>query len=245
MAGNIVFLSMLGLAAWQFLAPRIIPRPLEILQAFGPLWQQGVLIELWRSLKTNLVALVLTAIISLSLAYLTVMPFMRPVAAFVSKMRYLGLTGLTLIFTLVIGGGEPLKIAVLVFGMTVFALTSMANVVATIPGASFDHARTLRMSEWRAVWEVVVVGRRADAFEIMKQNAAIGWMMLTMVEGLVRSGGGIGSLLLTQNKFFNLSGVFAIQILIFLIGFIMVDFLFDILKRASCPYEELTMERKS
>jgi NitT/TauT family transport system permease protein len=243
MLGMITVQGAAFLILWIFWAPAIIPRPAEVLASFGGLWQQGVVYELWVSLKTNLKALALTGVISLSLAYLTVMPFMRPVAEAVSKMRFLGLTGLTLIFTLVVGGGEALKISIIVFGMTVYALTAMTNVVATIPRAKFDHARTLRMGEWRAVWEVVVLGRRADAFEVMRQNAAIGWMMLTMVEGLVRSGGGIGSLLLTQNKYFNLSAVFAIQLLILVVGLI-VDYLIGVAKNLACPYDQLTMERK-
>ena len=48
----------------------------------------------------------------------------------------------------------------------------------------------------------------------MRQNAAMGWMMLTMVEGISRSEGGVGAMLLNQNKHFHLSAVFAIQLTI-------------------------------
>lgn len=39
-----------------------------------------------------------------------------------------------------------------------------------------------------------------------------------MVEGITRSEGGIGALLLNQNKYFNLSAVFAIQLTILAYG---------------------------
>lgn len=234
---------VLALIVWTFGMPKIVPRPLETLSAFGSLWEQGVMVELWKSLLTNLKALFLASIFSLVISYLTVVPMMRPPAGMVAKMRFLGLTGLTLIFTLTVGGGEWLKIVILTFGMTVFFVTSMVSVVANIPRESFDHARTLRMSEWRSVWEVVVLGKLEQAFEVMRQNAAIGWMMLTMVEGMVRSGGGIGAMLLSQNKYFNLEAVFAIQILILVVG-IGQDWLIGALKNLACPYANLTLERR-
>ena len=65
------------------------------------------------------------------------------------------------------------------------------------------------MSEWRAVWEVVVLGTADKAFDVLRQNAAIGWMMLTMVEGIARAEGGVGAMLLNQSKHFHLAEVFA------------------------------------
>jgi NitT/TauT family transport system permease protein len=191
----------------------------------------------------NLEALGLTVVISLLLSYLTVIPAFRPLAVAVSKGRFLGLIGLTFLFTLMVGGGRPLKVSLLVFGMTVFFVTSMASEVLAIPREKFDHARTLRMNEWKVVWEVVVLGTADRAFEVLRQNAAIGWMMLTMVEGISRSEGGVGAMLLNQNKHFHLAEVFAIQITILLVG-LFQDFGIGLLRRLVCPYADLTLERR-
>src|SRR5205823_1879229 len=199
--------------------------------------------ELWTSFSMNLQALGLTVAISLGLSYLTVLPAFRPIAAAVTKGRFLGLIGLTFVFTLIVGGGHPLKLSLLVFGMTVFFTTSMASVVADIPKERFDRARTLRMSEWEVVWEVVILGTANEAIEILRQNAAIGWMMLTMVEGISRSEGGIGALLLNQNKHLRLADVFAIQIVILLTG-LLLDYGIGVARRLACPYADLTLERR-
>jgi NitT/TauT family transport system permease protein len=119
----------------------------------------------------------------------------------------------------------------------------MVDVVASIPRDTFDHARTLRMGEWRATWEVVVRGTADKAMEVLRQNAAIGWMMLTMVEGISRAEGGVGAMLLNQNKHFHLPEVFAIQILILTVG-ILQDYALGGLKRLLFPYAELTLERR-
>src|SRR5262249_27100097 len=156
------------------------------------------------SFKMNLEALAWTSLFALVLSYLTVLPVFRPVVAAVSKARFLSLVGFTLVFTLITGGGHELKLWLMVFAMTVFFVTSMASVIVQIPKESFDHARTLRMSEWRVVWEVVILGTADKAFEVLRQNAAIGWLMLTVAEGIVRSEGGVGAMLLAENKYTRL-----------------------------------------
>jgi NitT/TauT family transport system permease protein len=93
------------------------------------------------------------------------------------------------------------------------------------------------------VWEVVVLGTFDKAIEALRQNAAIGWMMLTMVEGIARSEGGVGAMLLNQNKHFHLAEVFATQIVILLVG-VGQDWAIGVFKSLVCPYAELTLERR-
>lgn len=223
---------------------KVLPRPDEVWNAFGHLWaKEGLGRELITSFGMNLEAIFWTIIISLALSYLTVLPFFRPIANAVAKGRFLSLVGFTFVFTLMVGGGRPLKLWLLVFGMTVFFVTSMASAIADIPKEQFDHARTLRMKEWRVVWEVVVLGTADRAFEILRQNAAIGWMMLTMVEGISRSEGGVGAMLLNQQKHFRIAEVFAIQIVILLVGMFQ-DYAIGAIRRLVCPYADLQLERK-
>jgi NitT/TauT family transport system permease protein len=93
------------------------------------------------------------------------------------------------------------------------------------------------------VWEVVIRGTLDRAFEAMRQNAAIGWMMLTMVEGIVRSEGGVGAMLLNEQKHFKIEAIFAIQIIILIIG-LCQDYLIGVIRKIICPYAALTLERK-
>src|SRR5207237_4344113 len=99
------------------------------------------------------------------------------------------------------------------------------------------------MSEWRVVWEVVILGTADRAFEVLRQNAAIGWMMLTMVEGIVRSEGGVGTMLLNESKHFRLGDVFAIQLVILFVG-VFQDYAIGAVKSVVCPYAALTLERR-
>jgi NitT/TauT family transport system permease protein len=236
--------AAIALLVWVTSPFEVLPRPDEVLAALQNLWlTQGLGQELATSFGLNLVALAWSSLIALGLSYLTVLPVFRPFVAALSKGRFLSLAGFTVVFTLIFGGGGPLKTALLVFGISVFYITSMASVIAAIPKEQFDHARTLRMSEWRVVWEVVILGTADKAFEVLRQNAAIGWMMLTMVEGIVRSGGGVGAMLLAEQKHFKLAELFAIQLLILIVGMLQ-DYALGALRRFVCPYADLTLERK-
>jgi NitT/TauT family transport system permease protein len=69
----------------------------------------------------------------------------------------------------------------------------------------------------------------------------MGWVMLTMVEGLNRSEGGLGALMLNESKHFKLAAVFAIQFTVLAIG-ILQDFSLKQIRSWLCPYAELNLE---
>lgn len=224
---------------WQFLDIPFLPKPLEVLHSFETLRQQGIFLEFGTSLWTMGEAVLWTVAISLTLAYLSVVPAMRPLVSFITGLRYLGLVGLMLAFTLVAPSGHALKVMVLTFGMTVFYLRDMLHVVNNIPQERYDHARTLGMGSWRAIYEVVVLGTLADALESLRVNAAMGWMMLTMVEGVVRSEGGVGVVLINMNRHMDLSAEGALLISLFCLG-LLQDFAIGAVKDyLVCPYARI------
>lgn len=228
---------------WVFSPFVFLPTQSETLTAFADLWRGGLGSDLLTSFTLNLQAIGVAVAVSLVLAYLTVMPFFRPIVAMLSKLRFLSLVGLTFFFTLMAANGHELKLELLAFSISVFFVTGMADVLDSIPKVQFDLARTIRMGEWRVVWEVVILGQIDKVFDTLRQNAAIGWAFLTMIEGLSRSEGGIGTLLLTQNKHFHLPCILAIQLTILIVG-LCQDYGIGVLQNILCPYAKLTRERK-
>lgn len=233
--GQVLFL--VGL--WATASLGTVPSPIEVLSAIDRLARtEGLLFELGSSAFTNLQALIISSLFSMAFVYLSTIPFFKPTVALYSGLRFLGLAGITFLVTLWLGGGEVLKLTMLIFGMTVFMVTNMSAEVANIPSEQYDHAYTLGMSKPRIVYEVVVRGTLSNMLDIIRQNAAIGWMMLSMVEGLVRSGGGIGAMLLNQNKHLHLDAVFGIQLTILAVG-LLIDYMLAKLQYLICPYAAL------
>jgi NitT/TauT family transport system permease protein len=228
-----------ALLVWIFSPFKTLPTPGEIWHALGELWwQRGMGPEIFTTMRLIAHATLLTVVISLLMSYATVIAFLRPAVEAASKLRFLGITGLVFPFTLATGGGYALKVALLTFGMTTFFVTSMAQVVIEIPRAEFDYMRVLGASELRILWEVVVLGTLDKALDVLRQNVAMGWAMITMVEGISRAEGGIGAMILNENKHFLLAEVYAILFVILLLGLAM-DYGMGVLTNVLCPYVAL------
>jgi ABC-type nitrate/sulfonate/bicarbonate transport system permease component len=144
-------------------------------------------------------------------------------------------------FTLWLHGGHALKVALVTFGMVGFFIAALFDEVRAIPLERYDYARALGMSEWRVVWDVVVLGTLDKSLDILRQNAAMGWMLLTTVETLVRSEGGVGVLLANQSKHLQLANVAALQLVIFGVG-ILQDYALGALTHLVCPHAGLKLE---
>ena len=230
-------------ALWATTSLAVLPTPREVLGALGSLLcDRALLAHLLSSLGSGLTAVTWSTAISLGLAYLSVVPAVRPLADFVGKFRFWGFAGATVLFTLLLQGGHALKVALVTFGITGFFVRSMCDEVQAIPRERFEYARTLGMGPWRIAWEVVVLGTLDRAFDVLRQNAAMAWMLLTMVETLVRSEGGIGVVLANQTKHMDLAGVAAMQAIVFAIG-IVQDALIGAFKSLVCPYAALKTKR--
>ncbi|MBX4181747.1 nitrate ABC transporter permease, partial [Candidatus Parcubacteria bacterium] len=162
-------------------------------------------------------------------------PLIRPIADFLGKLRFVGPSVFFLPLLFILSGGHAVKVALLTLGMMFYLITTMAGVVLNIPEFRFDDARTLRMSEWLSIWYVVIRGTVVEAFDAIRDNAAMGWAMLMFVEGVVRSEGGVGVLILNQEKHVNFAEVYAIVLTILAVG-VAQDWVIGQIKKAVCPY---------
>lgn len=233
-------LLIILLFSWLSSSRTVLPGFDEIWNAQLDLWSSGLAWSMLKSLALNLEALFYATVISLALAYLTVITSLRPAICFLGKLRFLPIAGLSFVFTSFATSPHELKISMLVFSICVFFITSMVDVVAEAPKEQYDLARTIGMSSWRQVWEVVILGQADKTFDALRQNAAMGWMMLTLVESTVREGG-IGGILVDQTKHFRLPAMFAILIDMAIIGSLQ-DWGIAWVKDQLCPYAKMTSE---
>lgn len=198
------------------------------------LLMDNILVSLVLTLKAMLYSIVITLFFS----YLSVLPFFRGIAMFLVKCRYLTLTGLIFIFTLLTQNGGQLKLSLLIFGIVPFFVTSFLAVIVNTNRQEYELCKTLGYNNWQTLYEVIIVGKADQVLEILRQNFAIAWLMITLVEGLSMSEGGVGTLLIKYNKYNDLTNVLALQLVIFMIG-IGFDYLLGSLKKWLFPYTKL------
>jgi ABC-type nitrate/sulfonate/bicarbonate transport system permease component len=221
---------------WQLTPAGLIPHPSRSLGALGELLSGRLLLDnLLVSLLLTIKAMFYSVVITLVFSYLSVIPFFNSIAQFIVKCRYLTLTGLIFIFTLLTRDGGALKLSLLMFGIVPFFTTSFLSMLVRIPAQEFELCQTLGYTRWETLYEVIIVGKADQVFEIVRQNFAIAWMM---VEGLSMSQGGIGALLIKYNKYNDLPHVLALQAVIFGIG-LCFDYLLGSLRRWLFPYTKL------
>lgn len=231
------------LLLWFFSGSHLLPSPFEILEALKRMVvDKNFIGELLTSTSFCMKAMFYAICVSFVVAYLSVLPIFRPICAFVAKARFLSTAGLTFFVGEITPDSGVKKLVMLSFVITVFLVTSMLAVVMDVKKDELDYARTLRMSEWKAVWAVIIRGKIDMMFEVIRQNFAIAWMMLAMAESLCRSEGGIGILLTDTDKHFHLDEVFGIQLVVLSVG-MLFDFLLKKIKEWFFPYSVLKLER--
>jgi ABC-type nitrate/sulfonate/bicarbonate transport system permease component len=236
--------AAVALLLWEFFGSNgLIPTPVRIAEkVFLILMSDYFADNFLSSLGLTLSGMGLSIAIALTVSYLSLIPLFTPVARFIVKCRYLTLTGLIVVFTLLTQDGHQLKLSLLVFGIVPFFVTSLLSIIESIPVQEYELCKTLRMNNWRSLLEVVIIGRLDQVLEVMRQNFAIAWMMITMVEGLSMSEGGLGTLLIKSNKYIDLSTVFAILVIIFAVG-VCFDFLLKKMRIWLFPYTKIQVRK--
>lgn len=235
----VILQVVITLTLWHTAADGLIPKPAKVAESFLALLRTSLLMDnILASLMLTLKAMFYSIIITLFFSYLSVMPFFKSIAMFIIKCRYLTLTGLIFIFTLLTQDGSQLKLSLLVFGIVPFFVTSFLSVIVHINKQEYELCKTLGYNSWEALYEVIIIGKADQVFEILRQNFAIAWLMITLVEGLSMSEGGVGTLLIKYNKYNDLTNVLALQLVIFIIG-VGFDYLLGSLKRWLFPYTKL------
>jgi sulfonate transport system permease protein len=228
--------GLFALVIWQLSPGGLIPTPLRVLEALGQLLGTRLLIDnLLVSLLLTVKAMFYSILITLVFSYLSVVPFFSAAAKLLVRLRYLTLTGLIFIFTLLTKDGGALKLWLLVFGVVPFFTTSLLSVIIRIPAQEYELCKTLGYTRWETLYEVIVVGKADQVFEIVRQNFSIAWMMITMVEGLSMGEGGIGTLLIKYNKYNDLPHVLALQVVVLCVG-LSFDYLIGAMRRWLFPY---------
>jgi NitT/TauT family transport system permease protein len=213
----------------------IFPTPTQVFNGFIDLYKGGLVVHVASSIWLCLQSVLIAVFISLVLCYASPIPILRPISNFISKFRYLPLTGISFYIAILISDARAIQVWVLVVFMSTFLVTSILSMIKDIPEQEFDHARTLGCSRWEMLWEVVIKGRLDYVFELVRQNLAIVWMMLVTVESILAAAGGLGFLIKNNDKLGDAGKVIALQIVIILLG-MFLDFTITKLRKLIFRY---------
>jgi NitT/TauT family transport system permease protein len=223
---------------WSGLTNTLIPSPIAVLTSLKNYLSNEHFYDcLLNSLFLTTQATLFSLLFSLLVSYLYFFRWFKPISFLSTKFRFLSYSGLINIFYMVFTDIGELKVFLLMFGIIPFFSTSLISSFMSINPQLYDLCTTLRLNKLETFYEVVIQGQKSSVLESLRQNFAISWMMITMIEALSMSQAGLGSELVKQAKYIHLDNVLAIITIIFSIG-ILLDLLFLTLSKTLYPYKK-------
>ncbi len=222
----------------QFNTNELIPKPSGIAHSIVEIiFTSNFLNNFFATMGLILTGMGMAILISLVFCYMWFIKVLKNFPIFVSKLRFLTYTGLLFVFTILVKDGHDIKISLLLFGIVPYFVTSLLAYIKDIPSKEYELCYSLKFTTWKTLYEVIIRGKLNLVLEVIKQNFAIAWMMITSVEGICMSEGGLGTMMIKSNKYLKIDEVFAVLIIVFFVG-IFFDYFFDLLKVWLFPYTD-------
>lgn len=216
----------------------ILPTPLQVVQAFPRLIQADELIpntflSIWRNLQGYFWAV----LISIPLGFVIgLYPLFRGLfGKQVDALRYLPLTALVGIFITWFGIGESMKISFLAFGIIVYLLPVVIQRIFEVEDVYLKTVFTLGATDWDTIKSVYLPSVMSKLIDDIRVLTAISWTYIIIAE-LLNKEGGIGALIYTAGRRGQIPDVFAVLIVIVLVGFLQ-DRLFVYLDKRLFPHK--------
>lgn len=224
----------------------IFPTPQSVLKSFGELQTQyGLGHNILYSVKLNLLGYVEAIAISIPLGFLIgLFPFGRALMSkWVDAVRFVPLTAVTGLFIGWFGIELGMKVHFLSFGIMIYLLPVIVQRISQVEKVYLQTAFTIGANKWstfKHVYFPSVVSKISDDIRVM---VAISWTYIIVAE-LINKEGGVGSLIFTATKQSRVDMVFAILLIIIVIGYLQ-DQLFKWLDFLLFPFKYEKSQVKS
>ena len=205
----------------RLVQPLILPSPLEVLKAFGPLhFEQGLVRSAFTSWLRVTSGFALATLIAVPLGiYMATFPsvtaFFRPLALAGAYIPIVVFIPLSMMW---FGTDEAQKVGFLFIGCFVALLPLVIKDIADVPDAFLDVAVTKGASQWQLVRHVLFPVAKANIWDHLRGVYGVGWGWIIMAEVFVRPKYGLGALIEVSGRRSHTDAIFAIIIVIVLIA---------------------------
>ncbi len=224
-AGVVVFLG-----AWFLitslphpLVPHsILPTPIEVLKAFPALhFQEALVRSALASLYRVLAGFALAAAVAIPLGILmgTFPPVKHFFSPVVDPLRFLPISALVPLTIVWFGIEDLQKIVFLFMGIVVYLLPLVVEAVERVDDVYVQTAATLGASRWQMVRHVLIPGSLPSIGEALRVMNGIGWTYVILAE-VINAPNGLGHLIMVSQRYGRIDRMFALVIVILVIGVI-------------------------
>lgn len=237
--GVILLIVLWSLITFFQLVPNsLFPPPWQVLAAFEQLhFEDALVLNTISSIKLNLLGYLEAVLIAVPLGFVIgLFPLFRGLFhRNIDALRYIPLTAVTGLFIAWFGIDTNMKVQFLAFGIIVYLLPVVIQRIDEVEDVYLQTVFTLGATKWQTIWTVFIPSVMAKISDDIRVLVAISWTYIIVAE-LINKSGGIGALAYTAARQSRIDKVFAILLVIIVIGFIQ-DKLFMWLDRVLFPHK--------
>lgn len=215
-----------------------VPLPTQVVAAVPDLVREdGLFPNAWRSVWLNIRGYFWAIFFSIPLGFaIGLLPIFRGMFSKpVDALRYLPLAALIGLFIQWFGFGDEMKVAFLAFGILVYLLPVVAQRIHEVEDVYTKTVFTLAATDWQTIRSVYLPSVMSKVIDDIRVLTAISWTYIIFAEYLNREGG-LGALIYIKRRLGQVPDLFALLLVIVLIGFIQ-DRLFVYLDKRLFPYK--------
>jgi NitT/TauT family transport system permease protein len=198
----------------------VLPSPGEVLRAFPVLhFEEALVRSAVASLYRVFLGFLLAAAVAIPLGVVmgtfpAVKRFCSPV---LDPLRFLPISALVPLFIVWFGIEDLQKIVFLFVGIVVYLLPLVVEAVEKVDDVYVQTATTLGASTGQIVWHVLVPGSLPAIGEAVRVMNGIGWTYVILAE-VINAPSGLGHLITVSQRYGHVDRMFALVIVILLIG---------------------------
>ena len=219
----------------------ILPSPIQTFTSFSDMLTTDHIISASiYSIKLNVFGYVEAILIAIPMGFILglSLPVRKTFAKYIDALRYIPLTAAVGLFIAGFGIEDTMKIQFLAFAIFIYVLPVVVQRIDEVSSVHLDMAYTLGATKLQTILTVYlpsVLSRVSDDIRVL---VAISWTYLVVAE-LVNKTDGLGALAYTAARQSRNDKVFAVLILIVVIG-LMQDKLFKIIDNVIFPYKNIS-----
>lgn len=233
------------LVAWVLLVaggsvnPIFLPNPLEVLSSLRDLAIEGLLVsDAQASVRRVAIGFGLSLLISVPLG-LTMGTFKSIEALFeplIGLLRYMPAPAFVPLLIIWLGFEEAPKVMLILIGTVFFNTLMIANVVWQVPTELIRVAFTLGASNLAVLRKVILPYSVPGVIDAARVNLAAAWNLIVVAE-LFAANEGLGFRIVRSQKFLQIDTIFAVLIVIGLLG-LTSDLLLRIARDRLSPWSQ-------
>jgi NitT/TauT family transport system permease protein len=221
--------------------PQILPSPFKVLMALPELHFQNALVRnLGYSVYLNIMGYIEAVFISLVVGFIMGMfPLFKGLfSSYVNSARFVPMTAVTGLFMAWFGIETNMKIQFLAVGIMVYLIPVVISRIEEIDDVYEHTAMMLGATSLQRILHVYIPSVIGKIIVDIQNLLAISWTYIIVAEMVNSSAGGIGSLAFLSARQSRVDKVFAVLLIIVLVGFLQ-DRLFSFLDKKLCRYKYL------